>query len=48
MLMHNDRNVMVKFKPGEYMRKVFFFSVRDTKRASLEKIPSSFKMEDIV
>ena len=25
MLLNNDRNVIVNFKPGEYMRKMYFF-----------------------
>ena len=38
MFMRNDRNSLVNFKPGEYMRKMFFFqSVSDTD-GSEEKI----------
>ena len=33
MLLHNDRNVMVNFKPGEYMRKMFFFFQSETPKA---------------
>ena len=41
-IMHNDRDVMVNFEPGEYTRRMFlfFFSVSDT-GGSQEKIDNN-------
>lgn len=36
MLMHNDRDVMMNFEPGEYMRTMIFQSV--TQAAQKKKI----------